>query len=403
MTDLELLNNAIKEGIIDIGSVKAQLEMRERDKKLEKHHHKIWQGKNGSWFTYVKDEDGKRKLIAKKSRIDLEDFIIEHIKVEEDYSSTPRFRDLCSDWIAQKVKWKEISSATEIKYRNDLERFFPEGDALGDKKVSSIDDWFLEDYIKKAIVERNLTAKSFAGMRLLINGTMKYAKRLGHTDFSVGTFFLDLGLAPKTFQPPSEDSKFIYSKDERKLLYKYFMDDPQIYNLALALQCLTGLRIGELSTLKLEDLVAPDRLFVHRTETKFKSETGKQVIGVKEEAKQGHNGEIVIPKEAQHIIKLASMQTHDDEYLFSMNGQRLTARQLNYRLKKACEALGIKYRSSHKIRKTYASILLSERVDEAIVQKQMRHKQIETTRAYYYYNTESDERAQNIIERIVSI
>ncbi|MBQ9420501.1 MAG: hypothetical protein IJU30_01920 [Lachnospiraceae bacterium] len=113
---------------------------------------------------------------------------------------------------------------------------------------------------------------------------MKFAKKLGHTEFSIGSFFRDLDLSDKIFSKPSEQSKFIYTKDERKKLYKFFMNDPKIYHLALALQCLTGLRIGELSTLKKEDNIEPNKLFIHRTECKYQSADGKQRIGVKEEA-----------------------------------------------------------------------------------------------------------------------
>ena len=55
------------------------------------------------------------------------------------------------------------------------------------------------------------------------------------------------------------------------------------------------------------------------------------------------------------------------------------------------------------MRKTYASILLSERVDEAIIKKEMRHTDISTTRTYYQYITSNDEEEKAVINKIAGL
>ena len=124
---------------------------------------------------------------------------------------------------------------------------------------------------------------------------------------------------------------------------------------------------------------------------------------VQDTAKMGHDSTITITKDAQRIIDISHMMTNDCEYLFSRKGVRVTARVFRHHLRKACEALGIKYRPPHQMRKTYASILLGSGIDEAIVQKEMRHTEIATTRAYYQYVTDDSEKERAILESVVTI
>lgn len=49
----------------------------------------------------------------------------------------------------------------------------------------------------------------------------------------------------------------------------------------------------------------------------------------------------------------------------------------------------MRYRSMHKLRKTYASYLLANGVEEKIAQAQLRHKDSTTTHKYYELEAES--------------
>ena len=398
--ELNLLQEAVEKGIIDITKVNREMQMIKEKEILAAHPHKIWQGVNGLYYTYI-DEDGKRKLKKRTSREAIEKLIIEEYETREK-NKAYIFSSEFEAWIKKKEEWKELDDSTIIRYKSDYKRFF-KGSVIDSLDVSEFNDFLLEDFIKKSIKEKALTAKSYQNLKIILNGVLKYSKKTHHTDFSIGTFFRDLEISDKTFKKKSKNSAYIYSKNERKRLYEYFVEHESMPHLALALQCLTGLRIGELSTLKFSDLVGEDRLYIHRTEIKVLNEDGTQSRGVKEEAKQGHDGLIFIPKDAYKIIVRAKELSGRQVYLFSENGKRITSRQLNYRLQKACEAIGIEYRSSHKMRKTYASILLSNKIDETIVQGQMRHKDILTTRQYYYFNVEDEQKEKVIIENAVVI
>ena len=69
---------------------------------------------------------------------------------------------------------------------------------------------------------------------------------------------------------------------------------------------------------------------------------------------------------------------------------RIRAKRFNTWLHRACKKVGIPERSTHKIRKTYASVLLSSGVDEKLVTSQMGHTDISVTKNIYYFNRDKE-------------
>ena len=390
-----LFTTAVKEGIIDLDQLDTAVRMKKEKEYLSKHKGSIWQGKNEYWYTRLNG-----KLVKKRRKEDLEESIIEHYRsLDED--ETPTFKSTYHEWIQSKREFKEVKESSILRYQDDYNRYF-KGSKFELIPIADVNDVALDEFVRDVISKYELTSKSYSCFRTVVIGVFKYAKRYHYTNFSVSSFFKDFQISKSAFKKGSEKKAYIYSKQEREELYGYFMSNPTIEHLGLAFMCLTGLRVGELAALKLEDNIGSCKLYIHRTETRVETESGRRIV-VQDTAKMGHDDTIIIPKAAQRIIDITKMRTHDDEYLFSKNGSRVTARSYRHYLEKACKEIGIRYRPPHQMRKTYASILLSEGVDEAIVKKEMRHTDISTTRAYYQYITESDKEEKDIIDRIVGM
>ena len=83
-------------------------------------------------------------------------------------------------------------------------------------------------------------------------------------------------------------------------------------------------------------------------------------------------------------------------------GRRIRANRFNYWLHRACKKVGIPERSTHKIRKTYASILLGNNVDERLITNQMGHTDIATTKGSYYFNRNSEDKNKGIISDAIN-
>ena len=67
-TEHDYLQAAISSGMIDLTTLHSQIAMAERKKYLEEHDQKVWQGKDGNWFTYL-PHDGKRGKISSQNSL----------------------------------------------------------------------------------------------------------------------------------------------------------------------------------------------------------------------------------------------------------------------------------------------------------------------------------------------
>ena len=192
MTQHELLNYALSKGIIDLSTLEMQVEDMERKRYLEMHRLKVWQDNNGYWITHL--PDAKRSLIKKWTREELEDVVIKFYRDEE---FAPTLRQVFNEWVQKKIDYGEIQRQTYDRYKTDFERFYK---PIENKKIRSFDEDFLEDYIKTTIHDKQLTAKAWSGMRLIILGVFKYAKKKGYTYLSITDFNNELELSKNIFK-----------------------------------------------------------------------------------------------------------------------------------------------------------------------------------------------------------
>lgn len=398
MNEMELLLFAASEGILDLGTVRQQVEMSERKKYLELHKNKIWKGKNGKWYTEL-PEKGKRRLVKKTNLEDLENVIINFYKQDQEAQTVKKTFE---EWVNQKLKWGEIKEGTYDRYKVAFERYFSETE-FPEMSVEIITTDYLEDLIKTTIKEQQLTSKAYNNMRTLIIGTFKHAKRKGYTKISISEFFGDIELSKKLFAKPKK-KKQVFTEEEVQKITAYLRDKPTVANLGLLLTFQTGIRMGELSAIKAEDL-KENKLQIRRQEVKHKNlETGKGTVHeivdyTKTEA--GMRDIILTPAAVETFKQICDLSS--GEYLM-MNGQKkIWTNSFNDYLYKACDAVGIERRSMHKIRKTYGTMLIDSGVDDSLTMAQMGHADITTTRKYYYFSNKNDSLKEAQILKAVTI
>ena len=142
----------------------------------------------------------------------------------------------------------------------------------------------LETFIKTTIHERELTSKMYSGLRTIILGIFKYGKSKQLTNISITTFFGDLNLSRKAFAKRIVDKESeVFSETEIVMVKSYLQKKGTIRDLGILLAFETGLRVGELSALKKED-IDPSRKYIHiqRTEITYKDpETNERICEVR--------------------------------------------------------------------------------------------------------------------------
>ena len=376
------------------------MEAMKREELLKKHQYKIWQGKDGKWYTYLPDESKKdgRRLIKRIDKAILEDIVVEYCRKEE----RVYLKDIFEEWVSQKLEYGEIQKQTYDRYKTDFRRFFTNSD-ISKKDIRKITEDDLELFVRNAIKNLSLTNKSYSGLRLLLIGVFKYAKKRKYTEISITQFLGDLELAKKCFSKRTiKDGESVFTDSEVKKIYNYISENKSLINFGILLAFQTGVRVGELCTLKFSDIQG-NKLSIRRTEVRYRDSEGNYVYEVRESPKtEAGNRDIILNSEAQKTLKQIRRMNPFGEYMFVRNGTRIKEKAFSVKIVKICQYVGIKERSMHKVRKTYATKLINGGVDESLVIKQMGHTSIDCTKNYYYFNNKGDEEAARQIEAAIS-
>ena len=379
--------------------------MRRKSKRyILNHPYAITQGADGRWCTNVYDSSGKRRIIRCSSMEQLHNKLIDHYqKLESDQAIT--FPAVCKEWLDEKLRHKEIALASHTKYMTEYRRFFTRDHEFNRMSIASITDSDLRRFIKDTITDLGLIKKAYKNMQILLKGALLYAKEEGYTDFSAGTFFFDLVLSDKLFayKAKPDDESQVFNDKEVQLLIDHLWKEQDIRGLGLILMFQTGMRVGELAALRRENLKNGAIRITATEETFVDPKTGKKVCEVVEHAKTNAGVRtIILPEGADKTIKAIRSLNPFGEFLFMDKLGRIRAKRFNTWLHRSCKKLGIPERSTHKIRKTYASILLSNRVDDRLITSQMGHTDIATTRNIYYYNRKTADENKQVISNAIS-
>jgi integrase len=384
--DNELFQYAIKNSIIDVDNLRNAVDDMNRKEILAQHQYSITQGTDGRWSTRVMLENGTNVVRHRKTREELENYLVAYYTELEEAVYIKTVFEL---WMNEKLDYGEIKKQSYDKYYAEFKRFFPKNLPICNKKLKNITENDLEHFIKSRIRDLELTRKAYSGLVTLLNGIFKYGKKLGYTNLSISTFIKDLYLPKNIFKKNFKDKrKEVFMEEEIPLIVGYLKEHPDIWNLGLLLQFETGARIGEISTLKRDDL-KKHSILIRRTEVKIKV-NDKWTLEVSELPKTdaGYR-EIILPPSAEWTISKILELNPSGEYLFMDKGKRIRENTYNKRLNIICEKLGLAHRTTHKIRKTYGTTLLDNDVNDSFVAEQMGHSDISTTRKLYYYSNKS--------------
>lgn len=403
ISNMELLQFAIDNGMLDINSIHAQVQMKERKKYLEKHNHDIYRSKDGYWNTYFdSDNDSGRKRIKRRNKEDLEEAIYLHYRSVD---QEPTIKAIFEQWVDEKLEYGEIRKQTYDRYKTDFIRFFVKNEfykGFAVRKIRYVSEEELEEFIKITIVKMQLTQKAYTGLRTLVNGIFKYAKKKKYTTLSITQFMGDIDISKRSFKAKVKNKEDeVYTDKEAEKLTDHLskqVDDLRALGLLLSFYC--GLRVGELSSLKPEDC-SEHHIHVRRTEVKVKTSEGSTLLVQEYTKSEAGDRLVILTDNAKEILELIMKIRKPGEYLFMDNGKRIRSNGFRRKLMRVCKDINIPYRSNHKIRRTYGTTLIDAGVDDAIVAEQMGHTDINTTRKYYYFGNKSEARKMEQIRAAI--
>lgn len=405
--NLDLLQEAIAEGIIDIDieGVQKILDMKKKEHYLSMHTYKIWEDKNGKWFTYLPDETKteKRRKVKKSTKEDLENAIVKYYKAlenEEEQSKTT-LRAIFPLWLEYKAAHTDASNSI-YRYQSDWRRFYLTSPQIIDKPIAKLTVLELDLWIHNLIKEYSMTKTCYYNMSMIIRQCFDYA--VDTLRLIPENTFRKVKIQTKLLKKyvKKDDSTQVFLTDETSLIFKSAMADLEknpnnTAPLAVMLTFFTGLRRGEIVSLRYSDTTFNTLQICHMerdiydySDIENVSYVGKKVIdGAKTDA--GVRPVPLIPYAVQIINTVKAINEkngwYDDGFLFlDEEGTRMKSHQVKYRIEKYCDENGIPRKSFHKIRKTYISTLLDAHVNLNEIRKACGHVDERTTLNNYCYN-----------------
>jgi len=391
-----LWNYCIKNGIIDPQQIQAEIEMAKNKELLAKHPYSIFQDKNGKWCTYLPNKEKGRVYRKRSTKAEIEAVVIAYWKQA---TENPTLEEVFNEWNNRRLSLKKIVPAT---YSRNQRVFYRHYKDIKDKKIKTVSFDDMVDFLEEQIPEYELTAKAFSNLKTITRGFFKRAKKRGLIDFSIEDVFNEMDLSEREFvKNIKEDYEEVFSEEEYPIMEKYLCENLDLRNLGILLMFLTGIRVGELVSLKHSDFDGT-AFRIRRTETRYHDNvTNKEVYEVKEFPKTAAGlRTVVIPPDYEWVVKKLKMQNPFGEYIFCENGKRLTTNCIRQRMYRICKRLNIYPKSPHKARKTYGSILLDNNIDHRLITDLMGHTDILCGEKHYHRNRRSLERKSQILGSI---
>lgn len=376
---LSLLKDAVNCGILNMDSVLDMLMSSKREQLLKIHSFAITPptSPKGRWQTYYKDETGKRKIIRAQTKEEILDKLIP-IYFLNTHLDKLTFYGLYEEWLEYKATVTN-SPNTIKRHKQHYHKYF-ETSVLHGMKIKRIDELLLEQECNRIVKEFNLPRKEWCNAKTILNGMYEYAVRKKYLTENpmnkVQILVKFRQVVRKTGKTETYNSEEL--SELNKFLDRMYEETLDASFLAVKVNFLLGLRVGELVALKWCDLCDNSHLHIVREEIRDQTDNSYEVV---EHTKTNRDRFVIVIPKAMNILKRIEKQ---GEYIFMRDGKRITSIRIATILRKFARSEGVPLKSSHKMRKTYASNLNANGVPLDCIREMLGHSNLNTTLGYIY-------------------
>lgn len=388
-----LLHALVDNGILSPDNVLNKIMASKKTEVLKFHPYAITPpGKNGGrWQTFVKNRDGSRKNIKAPTEEALLTMLVEYYSPLANLDKTT-FHFLFDEWIKHKSAITDSQNTIKRHQQHFRKYFLPS--KLIDMPIRRIQPLLLEEECNQIVKRFNMSRKEWTNVKTILTGMFSYAVKSGYlkNDPMSG-----LKISVKYRQVNKKTGKTeTYNTDELELLTSYldqkYLETGDVAFMAVRLNFYLGLRVAELVALKWEDLSDERHLHIVREEVRNQVTNETSVV----EHTKTHADRFVplVPKAIEILDKIP----HHDEYIFVKNLKRLKSKDIATVLEKYAKVNGLKVKSTHKIRKTYASMLNANGVPLDAIREALGHQDLKTTLSYLF-NPLTDNETYDLIQQ----
>lgn len=405
----EILSFLAKNGRIDISGVAEEMRNKEREEVLNSHKYAISQEKSGKWISWIPDTRcaSGRRLLRRNTRKLLEDAIYEFYAGEDPnkiYSGIT-LEKLYPKWLEYK-KLHTKASTYIIRVESEWKRYY-KGTEIVRRKIADLTKLDLDMWVHNMIKSYDMTKTMYYNMSMIMRQCLDYAVDRGIiSENPLSKVEID---GRRMFRHPKKqkDETQVYLGDEEALLLKtvwesYKTSTKLVYRLAplaIIFQFLTGLRVGELCAVRFKDVKGS-----HITIQRMLRRDSNEIV---DHTKTHTDRDVILPSAAMQIIEECRRYQEEHggamEYIFSMTKEPLVHDEVNLLLRRYCKRIGIDYRSSHKIRKTYISKLIDANMNINTIREMVGHADERTTYHNYCFDRSSDAERQQVMDKALSL
>lgn len=412
ISEIESLLNDLNENIItsnDVSEILENMTKRELILNRQKDFCGIWLASDGRYKTKVPTADGGKKLIAKPTRENLENFIVEYYKKLDTNPTKPCMRSIYPEWID--FKSKETSYANACNLQSRWKRYF-ENASIIDIPFEKLTTGAIKKWCVETIVEMNLTDRQFKDLKSIMNMVFDYAVSFDIIQINLSRQVR--GFSDKIFKQELEKSveEIVYNIDTKHSIIKeameQFLKTQNIAYIAVCLNFSLGLRVGELVALRTSHFNDDGTITISQEETKTYHKDSDGTIHrdgyeiVNHTKTLSGNRRLVLTPKAKKYIDMAlryneSNGFKDDDFIFlDKNGHRIHDHAVNNVLRRLNGVRNEKDNfiiegrpsGNHSIRRTTISELHNAMViSDDTLKTFAGHKDISTTQKCYIHQT----------------
>ncbi len=407
---MDILNQALSCGILNIDSVRREIEDMKRQQILAEHPFNITQTQvksNGKtynrWITFVMAE-GKRKQVKRKTKEELEEYLIQFYETEES-NKIVTFKKSYEEWLS--FKEQIVSDSTIYRYKTDYKRFF-ENTEFEAKDITLIQDIDIIVYLTNIAKTQQVYLRSFKTLCNYLKEIFEYAKSNRVINDNPYIYVKPkLKLISKYCTPAkhkSDNERTISVNDIHLLLLKFHQDYINkpwyITPYAVEFAILTGCRVGEIAALRWSDI--NNETITIRCSEKAHRIKGKGTTYTIESTKTGKERKIPVTEPLVSLLNRVLAAENNlnckGEFVFSDTTGRIKAPDISNCIRKKCSQVGIDQKSIHSCRRTINSTLKNVGANTSIAASLLGHT-TEVNDNYYTYDVSALDLKKKLLEQ----
>lgn len=363
---------------------------------MPKHGTNIRKRTDGRWegrYKVTQDENScKYKSVYGKTCREVKEklesitFRINQPTLENGMETTDN-KEIYEDFSAISIKWLEhIKEArkysTYIKYKGIYEKHIR--DTIGSASIHDISCKFVKERIFARSSDVYYSQNLKYSITAVINQIMKHAaENYGYPEIQI----------LNRFSSHNKKKIEIINHTEQALLIRYLYQEMDVSKAGILLCIFTGLRLGEICSLKWDDIDFEQMIIhVRRTVQRVAITDGeKRTALIITEPKSAFSiREIPI---STGIVQVLNKVKHDEEYIIG-GRTSLDPRTYQNRFKKYLQAAAVKEYNFHALRHTFATNCIDHNMDVKSLSEILGHANIQITLDKYVHPTMETKRRQ---------